>query len=61
MVAFGVSQVGISSNFELCSVTVLTHSCNSYRTDWQYWAGISSLSDMFTAKYNLQSCDMLSL
>jgi len=38
-----VSHVGISNNFALCSVTVLTHSCTNYHTGRQHWAEISSL------------------
>ena len=36
-------DVGISNNFALYSVTVLSHSCANYRNERQYWAEISSL------------------
>jgi len=41
--AFCVSRVGISNNFALFGVTVLTHSCTIHRTDTDYWEEISSL------------------
>ena len=54
-----MSCVGISNNFALCSVTVLTHCCTIYRTDTDCWTEISSLEwhvYWLNTAYSLEMC-----
>jgi len=54
-----VRHDGLSSNFALCSINVLTNSCANYRTDRECWAEISSQEwhvQLLNTAYSLGIC-----